>query len=239
MKFIYGPVKSRRLGNSLGVTLTPYKTCSFDCVYCQLGLTTVNTLERQEFFKVNEVISELKIFLSHADLKANPINYITLSGSGEPTLYSGISALIQEIKKLTQIPVCVITNSSLLFKEEVRRGLLAADVIMPTLNAVTPEAFARICRAHADVNIENIISGLIALRNEYRGKILLEIMLVKGINDSLKEIEKLREAIIPVNPDKIFLTRPDRMTCEDWVQPPDEKTLQKIKEVLGPRCEIV
>lgn len=239
MRFIYGPVKSRRLGNSLGLTLTPYKTCSFDCVYCQLGKTTVNTLERQEFFKTEEIISEIRNFLAGVDLKTNPINYITLSGSGEPTLNSKIGEIIQNVKRLTNIPVAVITNSSLLFLEEVRRELLGADVIMPTLNAATKETFAKICRAHASLNLENIINGLIALRREFKGKIFLEVMLVKDVNDRLKDIEKLKEAINLINPDKIYLVLPERTTCENWVKPPEAKTLNKIKEILGPKCEMV
>jgi wyosine [tRNA(Phe)-imidazoG37] synthetase (radical SAM superfamily) len=239
MKFIYGPVKSRRLGSSLGVTLTPHKTCCFNCVYCQLGKTTVNTLERQEFFKVEDIIAELKNFLAAADLKAEPINYITLSGSGEPTLYSKIGEVIQNIKKITNIPVAVITNGSLLSREEVRRELLAAEVIMPTLNAVTPDAFAKICRPHADLNLENIINGLIALRREYQGRLYLEIMLVKDVNDRIKDIEKLKEAVDLINPDKIYLVLPERSTCEDWVKPPEIRTLNKIKEILGTKCEVV
>jgi len=239
MKFIYGPVKSRRLGISLGLSLTPYKTCSFDCIYCQLGKTTDNTIERKEFFKTEEIISELKNFLDSIDFKANPINYITLSGSGEPTLNLKIAEIIQNIKKITAIPVAVITNSSLLFQEEVRQDLLSADLIMPTLNAVTYKTFAKICRAHSQINLENIINGIIALRKEFKGKLYLEVMLVKGVNDRIKEIEKLKEVVNLINPDKIFLTLPERATCEDWVRPPEVKTLSKIKEILGTKCEIV
>lgn len=238
MRFIYGPVKSRRLGVSLGVNLTPYKTCSFNCVYCQLGQTTVNTLERQEFFKVDEIVAELKNFLARVDLKATPINYITLSGSGEPTLHSKIGEIIQNIKKLTTIPVAVITNSSLLFKEEVRRELSLADVIMPTLNAASKETFAKICRAHANLNLENIINGLVALRKEYKGKILLEVMLVQEVNDYLREIEALKKVIDEIKPDKIYLTLPERSPSEDWVRPPGVKTLNKIKKILGEKAEV-
>lgn len=239
MRFIYGPVKSRRLGVSLGINLIPFKTCTFDCVYCQLGKTTDNTPERKEFFKAEEIIAELKNFLADADLKSSPINFITLSGSGEPTLNSKIGEIIQGIQKITAIPVCVITNSSLLFKEEVRRELMASDVIMPTLDAVTYETFAKICRAHSQINLENIINGLIALRKEFKGKIYLELMLVKGVNDKLKEIEKLKEVVDLINPDKIYLTLPARPPCEDWVRQPGEKTLAKIKEILGDKAEMV
>jgi wyosine [tRNA(Phe)-imidazoG37] synthetase (radical SAM superfamily) len=239
MKFIYGPVKSRRLGNSLGVNLTPYKTCSFNCVYCQLGKTASAGVERKEFFKVEDIISDLKNFLSAADLNSSPINYITLSGSGEPTLNSKIGEVIQRIKQTVSLPVAVITNSSLLYREDVRRDILEADVIMPTLNAATRETFAKICRPHAQINLENIIKGLTELRNEYRGKIFLEVMMVQGVNDHLKEVEELKKVIEQINPDRIYLTLPSRVTCEEWVRPSGVKTLAKIKAMLGDKCEVV
>lgn len=239
MKFVYGPVKSRRLGSSLGLTVTPFKVCSFDCVYCQLGRTSENILERREFFSPEEILSELRVFLASVDPRTQPINYITISGSGEPTLNSRLGEIIRGIKKITTIPVCVITNSSLLKDPKVREELAAADVLMPTLNAVSIEVFAKVCRAHAGVNLENIIQGLIALRKECRGKIFLEIMLVKGINDRIAEIRKMKAVVDEITPDKIYLTLPSRETCEQWVRPPGLKTLQKIKEILGEKCEVV
>ncbi|MFZ5800080.1 MAG: radical SAM protein, partial [Candidatus Omnitrophota bacterium] len=186
-----------------------------------------------------EILSELKAFLAGLDLKTQPINYITISGSGEPTLNSRLGEIIREIKRLTNIPVCVITNSSLLYDPKVREEIAAADLIMPTLNGVTPQVFERVCRGHADLNLKNIIQGLIALRKEYRGKIFLEIMLVKGINDRIAEIRKMKDVVEEINPDKIFLTLPERVTSEKWVRPPGLKTLQKIKGILGEKCEIV
>lgn len=239
MKFVYGPVKSRRLGGSLGLTITPYKTCSFDCVYCQLGKTSENTLERREFFAPEEILAELKAFLASVDPKIQPINYITISGSGEPTLNSRIGEIIRGIKKITAISVCVITNSSLLNDPKVREEIAAADLIMPTLNGVSTGVFVKVCRAHAGITLENIIQGLIALRKEYRGKIFLEVMLVKGINDRIAEIRKMKAVIDAIAPDKIYLTLPTRQTCEQWVRPPGLKTLQKIKEILGEKAEIV
>ena len=142
MKYIYGPVKSRRLGSSLGITLTPYKICSFNCVYCQLGKTTEKTIERKEYIPVQEVINELNIWLQNNNLEAKNLNYITLSGSGEPTLNIKIDQLIAQIKKITAIPVAVITNASLLNIDLVRRELLSADVIVPSLDTTTQEIFA-------------------------------------------------------------------------------------------------
>jgi len=238
MKYIYGPVKSRRLGNSLGLSLTPYKFCSFDCVYCQLGKTTVKTLERKDYVNSDEIIQELKNFIVGPDFKKEPINYITLSGSGEPTLYKDIGELIVSIKKLINLPIAVLTNGSLLSDQQVRMGLCNADLVVTTLNAATQNVFEKINQPYENLNLEEIINGFIALRREFRGKIFLEIMLVKGINDSLKEMEKLKEVIEKIKPDKIQLVLPSRPPSEEWVEPPDIKTVKKIQGILGERTEI-
>ncbi len=238
MKYIYGPVKSRRLGNSLGISLIPYKTCSFDCVYCQLGKTTDKTLERKEYVKSDEITQEFKNFLSGFDFKKEAINFITFSGSGEPTLYKEIGNLIIQIKKMINIPVAVLTNSSLLFDAEVRKNLFNADLIVTTLNAATEDVFKKISQPDEKVKLDEIINGLIALRREYRGKIYLEIMLIKGVNDSLKEIGKIKEIIDKIKPDKIQLVLPSRPPSESWVVAPDIKTVKKIQEIFGERTEV-
>ena len=239
MKYIYGPVKSRRLGSSLGITLTPYKICSFNCVYCQLGKTTEKTIERKEYIPVQEVINELNIWLQNNNLEAKNLNYITLSGSGEPTLNIKIDQLIAQIKKITAIPVAVITNASLLNIDLVRRELLSADVIVPSLDTTTQEIFAEIDRPQENIKIEELINGLIALRREFRGKIWLEVMLVKGINDDLDQIRKLKDIIEKINQDKIHLNSPIRVTSEENILPVDKKRLQKFKEILGDKCQIL
>lgn len=238
MKYIYGPVKSRRLGNSLGLSLTPYKFCSFDCIYCQLGKTTNKTLERKEYVNLDEVIQELKSFLATHDFKKEPLNYITLSGCGEPTLNKQIAELILNIEKLTNIPVAVLTNSSLLSDADVRRALFNADLIITTLNAVSQNVFEKISQPLEQQKIEDIINGLVLLRREYRGKIYLEIMLVKGINDSFKEMEKLKEVVDKIRPEKIQLVMPSRPPSEDWVLAPDLKTVKEIQEIFGEKAEV-
>lgn len=239
MKYIYGPVKSRRLGLSLGMSIIPRKVCNFDCVYCQLGKTTNKTDERKEYVKVEDVIAELKEFLlGHKDESSN-LNYITLSGSGEPTLNIKIGELILEIKKISTLPIAVITNSSLLIDEKVRKALLNADLILPSLDAAVHDIFEKINQPLQNFKIEDIIEGLIRLRKEFRGKIWLEVMLVRGINDSLGHIKKLKEALTRINPDKIQLNSPVRTTTQDWVRPLERKALEKIKEILGDKCEII
>ena len=239
MRYIYGPVKSRRLGLSLGISLNPYKICSFDCIYCQLGRTHNLVSQRDEYLKIEGIISELKSWLAANPKEAGDLSYITLSGCGEPTLNVKIGALIQEIKKITSIPVAAITNSSLLRDALVRNALSSADLIIPSLNTVSSDIFLEINRPAADIKIEDIIEGLAALRKEFRGKIWLEIMLVKGVNDDIRQIRKLKEAIERINPDKVQLNSPVRTTAEENVLPLDKKKLEKIQEELGDKCEIV
>lgn len=239
MKYIYGPVKSRRLGFSLGITLTPYKICTFDCVYCQLGATTEKTKERKEYLEVKEIIEELRGWLQNNSLQIKTLNYITISGSGEPTLNLKTGEFISQIKKLTSVPIAVITNSSLLNILSVRQELLAADLILPSLDAVNPEVFSKIDRPCQDIKVEDIIEGLVNLRKEFRGKIWLEVMLVKGLNDDIRQIKKLKGVIDRINPDKIQLNSPVRSTSEPGIFSVDKKKLEKIKDILGEKAEII
>ncbi|MFZ2357343.1 MAG: radical SAM protein, partial [Candidatus Omnitrophota bacterium] len=226
-------------GNSLGINLTPHKICSFDCVYCQLGKTTLKTQERKEYVSLKDILNELKTWLESNSEELKNINYITLSGSGEPTLNDKIKQLILEIKKLTSLPVAVLTNSSLLKSAVVRGEILAADLIVPSLDAVEKKVFLEIDRPQENIEIEEIIEGLIALRREFKGKIWLEVMLVRGINDDIRYIKKLKKITDLINPDKIQLNSPVRTTSEPGVLSVDKKKLEKIQEILGEKCEII
>ena len=239
MKYIYGPVKSRRLGLSLGVSLTPYKICSFDCVYSQLGQTTHLTAERKVYVNTEEILNELKSWLEYNSSLAEELNYVTISGSGEPSLNTQVGALIGQIKRLVRVPVALITNSSLLVDAAVRQSLGELDLIVPSLDAVSQEIFAKIDRPYKDIKIEDIIQGLIELRKGFKGKIWLEIMLVKGVNDDLRQIKKMKEVVEQINPDKIQLNSPVRATAQPDVLPVEKSKLGKIKEILGDKCEIV
>lgn len=239
MKYIYGPVNSRRLGLSLGITLTPYKICSFNCVYCQLGATLHKTKERREYLNIEEVLKELKSWLQDNSEAARSLNYITLSGAGEPTLNLKIGELIRQIKAITPTRIAVITNASLLNVASVRQELFLADLIVPSLDAIQPHVFAKIDRPQEDIKIEGIIDGLINLRKEFKGKIWLEVMLVEGINDDLRYIKQLKVVIERINPDKIQLNSPVRTTAEPNITSVDKNKLKKIKEILGDKCEII
>jgi len=232
---IYGPVPSRRLGFSLGIDIIPSKTCSFDCIYCQLGPTTQKTLQRKEYVSWKKILSQIKDVLS----SGQRVNYITFSGSGEPTLNTALGRLIREIKKITSIPVAVLTNSSLLSRESVRKALKEADLVVPSLDGVTQEVFTKINRPHPSLKVEQIIEGLKKFRQEFKGSIWLEIMLVKGVNDSPSHISKLKEVIEEIKPEKVQLNTVVRPPSEEFAHPLSLKELEKIKNILGKNCEII
>lgn len=233
--YTYGPVPSRRLGFSLGIDIIPFKTCTFDCIYCQLGPTTQKTVKRKKYFSPKEILRAVKKKLS----SGQRIDYITFSGSGEPSLNSNIGSLIREIKKMTSIPVAVLTNCSLLSRESVRKDLSAADLVVPSLDAATQKAFAQTNRPHPSLKLEKIIDGLEKFRHEFKGSIWLEIMLVKGVNDSPSHLRRLKDAIAKIRPEKIHLNTVIRPPTEKFAKPLSEKELERIKKFLGKNAEII
>lgn len=232
--YIYGPVPSRRLGLSLGVDIIPFKVCSLDCVYCQLGPTTKKTTESKDYFPEQEIISQIK---KRIETSAR-IDYITFSGSGEPTLNSKIGTLIKKIKKITDIPVAVLTNSTLLTIKNVRASLKQADLVVPSLDAATQDVFEKINRPHASLKIENIIEGLKQFRKEFKGDLWLEIILVKGMNDSEAHVKALKKAIHEIKPDIVQLNTVIRPPSEKSAKPLSKKEMEKIRDLIGSHCEI-
>ncbi len=236
MKYTYGPVPSRRLGLSLGVDLVPKKICTYDCIYCQIGRPTLQTIERKEYVPASSILRDVKQSLRQWGEK---LDYIAISGSGEPCLNTAIGKVIQGIKEMTAIPVAVITNSSLLHLEEVRKALLLADVIMPSLDAVTPSVFQTINRPFASMEIEQIIQGLATFRKGYKGQIWLEILLCRGVNDAQEEIGRIREAIRIIQPDKVQLNTVVRPGVEDYAAALAPARMEEIKNALGADAEII
>ena len=226
---LFGPVPSRRLGRSLGVDLIPYKTCTQNCVYCECGKTTMLTAERKEYISFNEIIGELEEFLSDSP----ELDFITLGGSGEPTLHSRTGELISTIKeKFPGYKVAIITNSTLFHDVNVRKEVLMADVILPSLDAVSDEVFMKINRPVGTLNIYNIIEGLIKLRKEFQGKIWLEIFIIPGINDSTSELNGIKKAIEKIQPDKIQINTLDRPGTEPWVKTATQNELKAVADFL-------
>ncbi len=235
-RHLYGPVPSRRLGRSLGIDVVPHKICPYDCIYCQIGRTTEKTLQRKEYVPVQEILEEVEAFLKE---EHPPIDYLSLGGSGEPTLHSKIRSIIQGIQTITVLPVAVITNGSLFYEQELREDLLRADVVLPSLDAVSPEVFERINRPRPGFSIENVIQGLIEFRKVYQGQIWLEILFCKGINDTPEELQEMKKAIGRIMPDQIHLNSVVRPPSERWVTPLTQEELERIRAFFGERASII
>lgn len=224
-KYIFGPVPSRRLGMSLGVDLVPHKVCTFNCVYCECGKTTLLTTERKEYVPFDEVIRELDHYMSNNP----PPDYFTFSGAGEPTLNSRVGDILRFIKsKFPDIPVAVLTNGSLFVNKNARAELLDADLVLPSLDAGTDMAFLKIDRPHKSFKIKEYITGLINFSQEYSGKIWLEILILPGYNDSTDDLISLKSAILKIKPEKIQLNTIDRPGTIERLRPANKLELQHI-----------
>jgi wyosine [tRNA(Phe)-imidazoG37] synthetase (radical SAM superfamily) len=237
MKYVFGPVPSRRLGQSLGIDTIPLKTCNWNCVYCQLGRTVPLTNERREYFPCDEILAEVEQAL--AAHKPGEIDWVTFVGSGEPTLHIGLGRLIRKVKKLTTLPVAVITNGALLYLPEVREELAAADAVLPTLDAGNAKLYRKINRPHPDITFERLVDGLIAFRKEYLGVLWVEVMLVRGLNDTEEALREIATVLERVRPDEVHINLPTRPPVETWVEPPDEEGLMRALAILGDVAHVV
>lgn len=237
MKYVFGPVPSRRLGQSLGIDTIPLKTCNWNCVYCQLGRTKPVTNERKEYYQPDEIASEVEEALQAH--RPGEIDWVTFVGSGEPLLHSSMGWLIRQVKLLTNLPVAVITNGSLLYLPEVRQELSTADAVLPTLDAGTEELYRRINRPHPEITFKRHVEGLIAFRDEYQGKLWVEVMLVQGLNDGPEALRGIADVLKRVRPDAVHINLPTRPPAETWVQPPSDESLMLALAILGKVAEVV
>jgi wyosine [tRNA(Phe)-imidazoG37] synthetase (radical SAM superfamily) len=235
LRHIFGPVPSRRLGRSLGVDLIPFKTCSYNCIYCQLGHTTDQTIERKDYVRVSEVLSELKVRLQEGPRP----DYITLSGSGEPTLHSGIREVIAGIKSLTDIPVAVLTNGSLLYIPEVSDAILSADLIVPSLDAGDEASFQYVNRPHPDIGFTEMVDGLASFRKKFQGQIWLEVFLLGGVTAIESEVKKIAKLAERMEPDRIQLNTSTRPAAEDYVYAVSRERMEQLAEFFKPRAEVI
>ena len=231
---IYGPVPSRRLGFSLGVDIIPYKVCSYNCIYCQLGKTTNKTLRRRSYISPATVIKGIKAAIS----ENKKIDYITFSGSGEPTLNKDLGEMIKKTKKITSIPVAVLTNGSLLWRKSVRDDLASADLVVPSLDAVSAGVFKKINSPAKGLNIKKVLRGIKKFAENFKGEIRLEIMLVRGINDSEKEIKKINEFVKDLKIDKIELNTVIRPPNDPQARPLKKEELLRIKKLFDPDLKV-
>jgi wyosine [tRNA(Phe)-imidazoG37] synthetase (radical SAM superfamily) len=230
MKYVFGPVPSRRLGRSLGIDPIPLKTCNWNCVYCQLGRTAPLTLERGDYAPGDTILGEVEAAL--AALLPGDADWVTFVGSGEPTLHSGLGWMIRQVKATTRLPVAVITNGSLLFLPDVRQELSAADAVMPTLDAGNAWLFQHINRAAPRFSFDSLIEGLLRFRKMYRGKLWVETMLMQGINDSEEILEEIALILENIQPDLVHITLPVRPPAEAGIRPANKAGLERARRIL-------
>jgi wyosine [tRNA(Phe)-imidazoG37] synthetase (radical SAM superfamily) len=233
-QYLYGPVPSRRLGRSLGVDLVPYKTCTYDCIYCQLGKTTHKTTARQDYVPAAGVLSELAEKLA----AGVACDYITLAGSGEPTLHASLEELICKIREMTDIPVAVITNGSLLYLPEVREALMRADLVVPSLDAGDAALFEYVNRPHPDVVFERMIEGLVTFGKRYPGRLWMEVLLVSGVTGMASEVKKIAAWIEKIPAERIQLNTVNRPSYEDFACAVDPKQMKKLAGFFAGAVEI-
>ncbi len=234
-EYLYGPVPSRRLGRSLGIDLVPHKTCTYDCIYCQLGNTTHKTVERRDYVPVEGVLSELKEKLA----AGVSCDYITLAGSGEPTLHASLGELIRKIKEMTEIPVSVITNGSLLELPEVREALFRADLVVPSLDAGDPAMFEYVNRPHRDIVFERMAEGLVEFGKHYEGLLWLEVLLVSGVTGLAPEVKKIASWAEKIGARKIQLNTVNRPSYEDFACAVDPKQMKILAGLFAGAVEIL
>jgi wyosine [tRNA(Phe)-imidazoG37] synthetase (radical SAM superfamily) len=233
--YIYGPVPSRRLGLSLGVDIVPAKICTLDCVYCQIGRTTDKSTVRRNFLDIVPVLEELEAKLGQG-VRAD---YITIGGSGEPTLHERLGELIDGARRLTEIPIAVLTNGTLLYRADVRADCGRADLVIPSLDAGDEAVFRAVNRPAAGISIEKLVSGLAQFREEFAGQVWLEVLLIPEINTSAEQISQLKQRIERIGPDKVQLNTAVRPPAERGVRALSREQLSEIARQIGPSCEVI
>lgn len=221
-KYIFGPVPSRRMGSSLGISPIPEKTCNYSCVYCQLGRTDQMTNVRRDFFPVEDILAEFQTEIQHIDC-----DVVTIVGEGEPTLYSNLGLLIDGMHKITDKPIAVITNGALLYDPEVRADLMRADLVLPSCDAYDEESFNKIDRPIGSIKFQEVQEGLVEFSKEYKGQLWLEIMLIDGMNTSEEALQKMKNYIDKVRHDRVYINTPVRPPAEEEVNEATEKSISR------------
>ena len=235
-RYLFGPVTSRRLGISLGVDLMPHKTCSMNCVYCECGASTNLTVERKEYVPTSAIIDDLDRYLA-----AGPeLDVITFSGAGEPTLHIDFAKIVAHIKKhYPAYRMVLLTNATMLHHDDIIEAVTQLNIIIPSLDAVSNDAFRRINRPHPGLHPQQIIDALAHIRAVTAVEMWLEIFIVPGINDTMAELASLKNAINTIGPDRIQLNSLDRPPAAGWVQPASYEQLSQIAAYIGPKAEII
>jgi len=234
-RYVFGPVPSRRLGRSLGIDLVPFKTCTYDCIYCQLGRTTLRTVERKEYVPIDDVMDELQAKLS----EGQPLDYLTLSGSGEPTLFSRLEELVLRIKGMTETPLAVLTNGSLLWHDDVRRSLAGVDLVIPSLDIGDADLFRLVNRPHSEITFDRMVDGLIQFRQDFPKSIWLEVLLLDGVTALDSEVAKIVKIADVINPDRVQVNTAVRPPSEEFAHAVSREELFRFAAAFGDKGEAI
>lgn len=232
--YLFGPVPSRRLGRSLGIDLVQFKTCTMNCVFCQLGDTTYESLERCEYVPTADVLAELTRW-KEADGQAD---HMTLAGSGEPTLHTGFGEVLRWIKDHTGIPSVLLTNASLLHLPEVRTDACHADMVKVTLSAWDEASFQKIHRPAPGATFKQMVAGERAFRQEFSGELWMEVFIIDGVNSDAASVQSIAAIAESINPDKIHLNTAVRPPADSGVCAATPEQLAELATILGPKAEI-
>lgn len=234
-RHVYGPVPSHRLGRSLGVDLVPFKTCAYNCIYCQLGRTTDLTITRREYVPVDEILIQLR-----EKLRTGPTpDYVSLAGSGEPTLHARIGKLIAGIKRLTRIPVAVLTNGLLLSMRDIQDALMEADLVLPSLDAGDADLFRLVNRPHAQIEFDAMVDGLAVFRERFTKPVWLEVMLLAGITGIRAEVEKIAALARRIRPERVQINTITRPPCEEFAYPVSPDVMAAFARLFGRGASVV
>jgi wyosine [tRNA(Phe)-imidazoG37] synthetase (radical SAM superfamily) len=234
----FGPVPSRRLGRSLGINNIPPKICTYSCVYCQLGRTAKMQAERRVFYPPRKILHDVQEKVERAKRVDEAVDYLTFVPDGEPTLDVHLSLEIALLRPLG-IKIAVITNGSLLWREDVRDDLMGADWVSLKIDAVQQEVWRRIDRPYGSLHLAAILEGMLEFASAYRGELVTETMLVANVNDDDTLISELADFVARLRPAKAYLSIPTRPPAEPWGQPPGESAINRAYQILGERVDEV
>jgi len=232
---LFGPVVSRRLGRSLGIDIVPHKVCTLDCIYCEVGHTDRLTSERREYVPADTIAAEVGARLA-AGLEAD---YLTVTGSGEPTLNSAIGTIITRLKQVSRIPVAVLTNGTLLGDPQVRRDLAEADLVLPSLDAGTPEEYQAVNHPARGLTLEALVEGMVGFRRGFTGQVWLEVLLVGGITDTVESVRRIAKAVERIAPDRVQLNTVVRPPADAAARAVPVEALERFATLFSPRAEVI
>jgi wyosine [tRNA(Phe)-imidazoG37] synthetase (radical SAM superfamily) len=234
----FGPVPSRRLGRSLGINNIPPKTCSYSCIYCQLGRTSSMAIERQQFYRPEEVVRSVRAKVDEAHKVGEAIDYLTFVADGEPTLDAKLGRHAELLRPLG-IKIAVISNASLITALDVQDDLSRADWVSLKMDSVREETWQKVNRPHGKLDLASILESAVDFAGRFDGELATETMLAQGINDGSDELEELATYLARLQPDISYLSVPIRPPAEGWVRAPSEESINRAWQILSRRLEPV